>query len=272
MRYGFGDKVVVITGAGSGIGRELALALAEEGARLALVGRRLEALERTAESISGLGLVPAPECLVAVADVTDPAACEAARAAIASRFGRVDVLVNNAGASMRGEFAGSEPRVLRSMVEANLLGPMLATRAFLPALAESGGTVCFVSSLAGLFGLPEVSAYSAAKMGLTALAQSLRTEYAGTGVGFVVAHIGLVDNDPGKRVLAADGSMIPLSRPSHATRKAAARFIAEAIRRRRRVAVHTPAGLAMAAAARFAPGLVAAVAGFARRRLRRFFG
>lgn len=276
MRASFKGKVVVITGAGSGIGRELALAFASEGARLVIAGRRRQALDETARLVEGAtpdrGGAASEPPLVVSADVSRPEDCATLREAAIARFGAIDIVVNNAGASMRGEFGATEPAVFKAMVDANLLGPMLITRAFIADLKDRRGAVCYVSSLAGLFGLPEVSAYSASKMGLTGLAQALRTELAGSGVGVTVAHIGLVDNDPDKRVFGADGAMIPLSRPSHSTRKQAAKFILEAIRKRKAKAVHTLAGAAMAVAVGLAPGLVSSIAGFARTRLRRLFG
>jgi NAD(P)-dependent dehydrogenase (short-subunit alcohol dehydrogenase family) len=256
--------VVVVTGAGSGIGRETAVELSASGARVALVGRRLEPLEETSAAMSDGGMA-------LIADVTDPAACEAVRERVLDEYGRVDILVNNAGISMRGEFGKTDPAVFRRLVEVDLLGPMVMTRVFIADIAKARGAVCFVSSLAGLYGLPEVSAYSASKMGLTALAQSLRAEYAGTGTSFTVVHIGLVDNDPDKRVYGQDGSLIPLHRPSHATRRDAASYIINATVRRTSMAFHTPAGKLMAFFARFFPSVVGSLSAFGRLRLRRLF-
>jgi len=262
-RFDIAGASVIITGAGSGIGRELANILCARGARVALLGRRREALEATAA-----GLPSGAVTIIVATDVTDYDSCLKARDAVMASFGRIDALFNNAGISMRGAFGDTAPQVLRQLVDGDLLGPMLMTRACIHDIVSVQGIVCFVSSLAGLYGLPLVSAYSASKMGLSGLAQSLRTEYAGRGASFSVVHIGLVDNDPDKRVLAADGSLVPLARPAHATRKQAAEFILEAALRRTQTAYHTAAGKAMAVAVRFAPGIVGALSAFSQRRMK----
>ncbi|PKL08705.1 MAG: hypothetical protein CVV51_07620 [Spirochaetae bacterium HGW-Spirochaetae-7] len=263
-RMALDGAVVALTGAGSGIGREIALALGAAGARVALLGRRRSPLEETAAAMP-------PGAIVVVADATDPSDCLSARNEVLLAFGKVDILINNAGVSMRGEFGKTDPTVFKALVDGNLLGPMLMTRTFMGDIASSRGAVSFVSSLAGLYGLPEVSAYSASKMGLTALAQSLRTEYSGSGCSFTVVHVGLVDNDPDKRVFAADGSMVPLSRPSQATRRNAAAYILECVTRRKATGYHTPTGKVMAFVVRLAPGLVRGMTGFSRRQLRKYF-
>lgn len=262
-RFDINGASAIVTGAGSGIGRELAKVLVKNGARVALIGRRREALEETA------GLLPTgATAIVVVADVTDYDSCVKACDTVRASFGRIDALFNNAGISMRGAFGQTTPQVLRSLVEGDLLGPMLMTRACVQNIVSARGFVCFVSSLAGLYGLPLVSAYSASKMGLTALAQSLRTEYAGSGASFTVVHIGLVDNDPGKRVLSSDGTWIPLSRPSHATRENAAVCILRASLARKGTAIHTGAGKLLALAVRFVPGVVARLSAFSRKRMK----
>lgn len=265
-RFHIDGASVVVTGAGSGIGRELAKSLCARGARVALLGRRREALEATA------AVLPAGAVSITIAaDITDYDSCVKARDTVIGSFGRIDALFNNAGISMRGAFGDTAPQVFRQLVEVDLLGPMLMTRVCIDDITSVQGIVCFVSSLAGLYGLPLVSAYSASKMGLSGLAQSLRAEYAGSGASFTVVHIGLVDNDQGKRVLSADGTMVPLSRPANATRKNAAEFIIKVSLRRRKTAFHTPTGKAMALAVRFAPRIVGAILAMSRQHMKHLY-
>ena len=130
-------------------------------------------------------------------------------AATIRRFGRLDVLINNAGLSMQGQLQGMNPAVFQKVVEVNLLGSANMANAALPAIRRSEGQILFVSSLAGLLGLPGYSAYSSSKMAITALAQSLQGELQGQGVHIGVAYLGFTKNDPAKQILDARGIKIP---------------------------------------------------------------
>jgi NADP-dependent 3-hydroxy acid dehydrogenase YdfG len=165
-------KVAVVTGAGSGMGRAIAVALGEEGAQVALAGRRREQLEETARSVASAPLVHA-------ADVSRPGDAEALAKAVLDRWGRVDVLVNNAGVNRkRRAYADTEIEDWDAIVRTNLDGVFYCTRVFLPAMREQrGGQVINISSGAGrrpstVSGV----AYSASKHGVHAMTFLLNDE------------------------------------------------------------------------------------------------
>jgi len=200
-------RVALVTGSSRGIGRATALALARRGARVVLNGRDETRLQRACAELTGAGL----EAAAAAGDVADAEQCRRGVETAASRGGRLDILVNNAGTSARGRFALTEPEVFRQVIESNVLGPMYATRLALPQLQKTRGSVVFVSSLAGLHGIPGGAAYSTAKMSLTALAQALRAE--SDGVHFGILYVPFTRNDPDKRFFHPDGSLGPIKRP-----------------------------------------------------------
>lgn len=187
-------RVALITGAGTGIGRELALAYTREGARLAIGARRLEPLEETARAVQAIG----GECLVVQTDVTDEAACRSLVERTVERYGRLDVLLNNAG------LPGTDMPVAEMTLEnwnatiaVNVTGPMLLTRealrqAMLPARS---GNVQFFSSAAAKKIRERKAHYAVAKMGLIPLAQTLALEVAPHGIRVNTIVVGLVGGD-----------------------------------------------------------------------------
>ena len=167
----------VVTGAGSGIGRATAVALAEAGASVTLIGRRAEALQDTAVMAGG------SKAQVAAADVTDYAALATALERGRVRFGPIDILVNNAGGTTSAPFLKTDVATLRALLALNLEAPTEAARQVLPAMLERGwGRIVNVASTAGLKGYPYVSAYVAAKHGLVGLTRALALEVAARGV------------------------------------------------------------------------------------------
>jgi len=246
------DAVIIVTGSSRGIGREVARVLLERGATVVLNGRNRDTLARVAEELGGL---PGTARCVA-ADVTDPDQARRLVEETIAAYGRLDGLVNNAGISMRGLFADLTPAVIRTTMEVNILGASFPTRYALAYLAQSRGGVLFVSSLVGVRGFPGVSVYAASKMALTALCQSIRSEVAQSGVHVGIVYVGFTENDPDKRILAADGSPMVLKRPSHMGQRQVAEAIVKALRRRRRRTVLTPAGHFLVTLVRFVPWLV----------------
>lgn len=159
-------KVAVVTGASSGIGEATARALSREGLRLVLAARREDRLRALAEGLGG-------DALPVRCDVTLKKDLRALVAATEERFGRCDILINNAGVPGRGRFAEVELAQLDAVTSTNYLGVVWATKLFLPMLLEARGHVVNVASLAGLFALPGAEAYAASKHAVIALSESL---------------------------------------------------------------------------------------------------
>lgn len=172
-------RVALVTGAGRGIGREIALALARAGLAVAAAGRTLDALRGVADEAAALGVGARAIAM----DVTDAASVAAAAREAERALGPVDVLVNNAGIAESAAFVKTEPALWERHLRVNATGPFLVTRAVLPGMLERGwGRVINVASLAGLHGAPYVAAYTASKHALVGLTRALAAEVAGRGV------------------------------------------------------------------------------------------
>ena len=171
--------VVAVTGASAGIGRETALAFAREGARLAVGARRTDRLEALAGELGALGA----EVLVQALDVADEGQVLAFVDAAVARFGRLDVLVNNAGYGVRGRVEDTPSEDYRRLMEVNYLGTVYGCRAAIPVMrAQGSGVIVNVSSIVGMRALPGGGAYAATKAAQVSLTESLRVELAGSGV------------------------------------------------------------------------------------------
>ena len=168
-------KIWFITGAGRGMGLDIARAALAAGHSVVATGRNPDAVSRA--------LGPADELLVVKLDVTRPADAEAAARAAVERFGRIDVLVNNAGNFYAGFFEEVTPENFRAQIETNLFGPVNVTRAVLPVMrSRRSGLVVTISSSAGIAGQAFVSAYAASKFGLEGWMESLAPEVAPFGI------------------------------------------------------------------------------------------
>lgn len=173
--------MVLITGASSGIGYATGLAFAQRGAHVALTARRSERLTELRRVIATLP-EPHGECLPIMADVTDAAAMQAAVAETVERFGKLDVLVANAGVGQRGALADANWDDLETVLRTNIDGVLHSVRAALPALKQSRGHIVLVSSLAGITATPYASVYGASKAFVSSLARSLQLELEVDGV------------------------------------------------------------------------------------------
>lgn len=172
-------RSILLTGAGSGIGRSLALQLAEHQPRLTLVGRRPEPLEEVAAEVRKRG----GHAMVVAKDLTGPGAPAKAAAAAERAFGGIDVLVNNAGNVRAGRLEATEEAAVVAQIALNLTAPILLTRAALPALRASGdGLVVNISSAIALVGMPFYTTYGATKAGIAHFGEALRRELYGEGV------------------------------------------------------------------------------------------
>lgn len=178
MRRSFRGSAVVISGAGGGLGRALAQRFGQAGSRLVLLDRDAAAVGAVGRELSTAGI----ESLALACDVTDEAAClEAVRRGI-ERFGRLDVVVNNAGITHRSAFEATQTAVLRQVMEVNLFGAIHLTRAALPHVRRTRGLVVALSSVAGYTPLIARTGYAASKHAMHGFFESLRTELAPAGV------------------------------------------------------------------------------------------
>jgi len=207
------DRVIVLTGASQGLGAVMARALAEAGAQLVLAARSADKLAELATSLGAGGA----RVLTVPCDVTKAADRETLVARARAEFGRIDVLVNNAGVEELGNYAEQDPATLTRIIETNLLAPMLLGRAVLPhMLAARRGHIVNIASLAGRTGMPFGAAYSGSKGGLAEWSISLGAELRGSGVSVSVICPGFVD-DTGmfSRKQAPAPRSIGASKPEH---------------------------------------------------------
>ncbi|MGJ5899009.1 SDR family oxidoreductase [Streptomyces niveiscabiei] len=181
-------QVAVITGAARGVGELLARKLSARGATVALVGLEPEALKEVSERLHG-------ESGYWYADVTDQDAMNRVAEEVKERFGKVDIVVANAGVAAGGTFLDSDPDAWRRVIEVNLIGSAVTARAFLPVLIESRGYLLQIASLAALTPAPMMSAYCASKSGVEAYAHSLRAEVGYRGVRVGVGYLSWTDTD-----------------------------------------------------------------------------
>ncbi|WP_299537751.1 SDR family oxidoreductase [uncultured Streptomyces sp.] len=181
-------QVVVVTGAARGVGELLARKLSARGAKLALVGLEPDELKNVSERLHG-------ESAHWFADVTDHVAMAAVAEEVKAHFGKVDVVVANAGVASGGPFVDSDPDAWRRVIEVNLIGGAVTGRAFLPVLMESRGYFLQIASLAALTPAPMMSAYCASKSGVEAFAHSLRAEVGYRGVKVGVGYLSWTDTD-----------------------------------------------------------------------------
>ncbi|NUT48745.1 MAG: SDR family oxidoreductase [Saccharothrix sp.] len=228
-------KVVLITGAARGIGADVARRLAAKGARLALVGLEGDRLREVAEQCGGRAWE---------ADVTDWEALEAAVKGVVDHYGGIDVVVANAGIAATGFVRSMDPAAFERVIEVNLLGVWRTVRTCLPHLVTSRGYCLVVSSLAAIVHIPGNAAYSAAKAGCEAFADSLRAEVRHLGVDVGVAYFSWISTD---MVDSADEHPVfgPMRRgmPGLAGRKYPVSDVGKAVVRaigRRSRAVHVP--------------------------------
>ena len=231
-------KVAIVTGASSGIGAATARRLAREGLRVTLAARRRERLERLAEEIvAGDG-----EALVLPTDVRDSSAIDHMVQATLDRWGRIDVLINNAGLGHDTYLTGFEPDLLHEEVQVNLVAVMECARSVLPAMFErSSGHIINVASIAGLVGLPGATVYSATKFGVVGFSDGLRREVGRRGIHVTAFCPGFVATDFSPDLQAiAEGRRPRHPRPGAMRVDYVAGYVAWLVRHPRRRAIIPP--------------------------------
>jgi 3-oxoacyl-[acyl-carrier protein] reductase len=224
-------KKALITGGGKGIGRALAVALAQEGVDIALMGRSAGSLESVAKELSGMGVKVA----YAIADVN---AVNTAVIHLTKELGEIDILINNAGIAAFGGFLELEPAQWEQIIQVNLMGVYYVTRAILPGMIErKTGDIINISSTAGQRGAPLTSAYSASKFGLLGLTESLMLEVRKHNIRVSALTPSTIATDMAKDLNLTDGNPDKVLQPEDL-----AEFVVAQLKLNRRVLVKS-AGL-----------------------------
>lgn len=227
------DKVVIITGASSGIGEALARKFSEEGSWVVLAARQVEkllVLQKELEKHSG-------RTLIVACDVSIESDCKKLIQETVKEFGRIDVLINNAGISMRAIFNELDLGVIRKVMDVNFWGTVCCTKFALPYLLNTNGSVVGISSIAGKKGLPGRTGYSSSKFAIEGFLETLRTENLNKGLHVLVACPGFTASNIRQTALAKDGSNqgeSPRDEKDMMTSEEVAAHIYNAIKKRKR--------------------------------------
>jgi short-subunit dehydrogenase len=234
-------NVVLITGGTSGIGRACALEFGKNGAHVVITGRDIKKLKDTAAELAAVGI----EHLIVQGDVGILGDAMRAVADTIAAFGRIDVLINNAGLSMRAKFADVDVTVIEQLMQTNFFGTVYVTKAALPYLLASKGTIVGVSSIAGYRGLPGRTGYSASKFAMNGFLEALRTELLPQGVNVLTAAPGFTASNIRHTALLANGQSqndTPRDEGKMMTSEEVAQYLRRAVEKRQRSFVLTGEG------------------------------
>ncbi len=245
----------MITGASSGIGLALAREFASLGANIVMGARNVEKLAEVAAQINFTG----SQAVYAATDVTKKEDCRQLINKAVGSFGRIDVLICNAGISMRALFDDVDPDVLRRLMEVNFWGTVYCVKYALPYIQASRGSIVGVSSVAGIHGLPGRTGYSASKFAMTGFLETIRVENLKKGVHVMVACPGFTASNVRFSALTADGSAqgeTPRDEEKMMTPEEVARRIARGIACRKRTLLMEFNGRATTFIKKFAPGFL----------------
>lgn len=246
------NKVVVVTGGSEGIGRALVEMALQQGAKVATCGRNYDKLYQLQTLYSSKPLV------IYQADVSNELDCRTFIAEVVKAYGTIDILINNAGISMRALFQDTELDTLRKVMDINFWGTVYCTKFALPYIIKQKGSIVGVSSVAGYRGLPGRSGYSASKFAVNGWMEALRTELMESGVnvlwvcpGFTASNIRNAalnkDAEPTGESMMEEGKMM--------TAEECANYILQAIEKRKRTLVLTGTGKQAVYMNRFFPAL-----------------
>lgn len=235
------DKVIIITGATSGIGKALAYECASRGARLVVSARNNEKLLEVSEDLIRTGI----RVLPVKADVSIEEDCRELIRKTVEEFGTIDILINNAGISMRALFEDVDLDVLRKLMNTNFWGTVYCSKFALPYLLKSKGSLAGISSIAGYKGLPGRSGYSSSKFAIQGLLEVIRIENRKKGLHVLIAAPGFTASNIRNVALSKDGSQqgeTPLDESKLMPAETVARKIADAIEKRKRILILTTQG------------------------------
>jgi dehydrogenase/reductase SDR family protein 7B len=248
------NKVVIITGGSSGIGKAMAEKFGREGSKILITGRNKEELTKTTEELRQMGItINSFQADVSVEDDNRKMAEEAIK-----HYGTIDILINNAGISMRALFSEVDISVVKKVMDINFYGVLYATKYCLPEITKNKGSVVGISSIAGFRGLPGRTGYSASKFALNGFLEVLRTELLKTGVHVLTACPGFTASNIRKRSLTKDGSQqgeSPRQEEKMMTAEECAEHIYNATAKRKRTLVLTTQGKLAVFLNKWLPGL-----------------
>lgn len=234
-------KVVIITGASSGIGRALAQEFARLGSRLVLAARSGDKLDDLRAALLPVN----PDVVTAVTDVASEEDCRALVDTALQRYGSIDILINNAGISMRALFEETDLDVIRRLMDVNFWGTVYCTKFALPHLLDSRGSLVGVSSIAGYKGLPGRTGYSASKFAMQGFLEVVRIENMKKGLHVLIACPGFTASNIRNTALSASGAQqgeSPRDEDRMMSAEAVAAHIIQAIRRKKHRLVLTSQG------------------------------
>ncbi|MFP4059334.1 MAG: SDR family oxidoreductase [Bacteroidota bacterium] len=251
----FKDKIAIITGASSGIGLALARELSQLGTHLVIAARRFDVLEQVASELGKNGVAVLP----VKTDVAIPADCERLIQKTIEKYGRIDILINNAGISMRARFSNVQIDVLKRLMDVNFWGALYCTKHALPYLLESRGSLIGISSIAGFKGLPGRAGYSSSKFAMQGLLETIRIEHLKDGLHVMVVAPGFTATEIRKNALLADGTsqlFSPRDENNIMSAEEVAKKIIRGIRFRRRNLIFTWKGKILVLFQRILPKII----------------
>ncbi len=243
MKYSLKDKVVIITGASSGIGLECAKVFAKEGAKVVLGARSTGKLESVVDELRQEG----KEAVWVKADVSNENDCRNLISAAINNFGTVDVLINNAGISMRATLEKAELSVIKQVMDINFWGTVCCTKFALPYILKNKGVIVGVSSVAGYRGLPGRTGYSASKFAMQGFLEALRTEVFKRGVHIMLIAPGYTASNIRNKALNNEGKVqaeSPLNENKLMSPHEVAKHMLKGIEQRKRTIILTLLGKA----------------------------
>ena len=252
---GLKDKVVIITGASSGIGEAMAKCYAEAGAKVVLGARSEDKLKALTEEIHAKG----GEAAYCAVDVVNEQECKALIDKAVEVFGRIDILICNAGISMRAIFEDVDLKVLHRLMDVNFWGTVNCSKYALPYLQATKGSLVGISSVAGLHGLPGRTGYSASKYAMTGFLETVRIENLKKDLHVMVACPGFTASNVRFSALVADGSQqgaTPREESKMMTPEEVAHIVAKGILKRKRLCLMEIEGRATHFVKKFAPALL----------------
>ena len=235
------DKVVIITGGSSGIGKSCAEHFGKAGSKIVITGRNQENLDKEIKALQNAGI----EALGINADVSIENDNIKVITETINKFGKIDVLINNAGISMRALFEDVDVSVIKKVMDINFYGTVYATKYALPHILKSKGSIVGISSIAGYRGLPGRTGYSASKFAMQGFMESLRTELLKKDVHVLVACPGFTASNIRNTALSKDGKTqgeSPRDEQKMMSPEEVAKAIYNAVKNRRRDLVLTMQG------------------------------